>query len=93
MAARRGHAETENLQKQDGRAAQDEPHPGGQAARSEKRYHAFKPSAGGCDGRLAASRSSWCKGRSARVNPWARSSRTNRLDYHSGNLPPILGYM
>ena len=41
----------ENLEEQDGNAAEDEPHPGGPAARSEERHHAREPAEGGGDGR------------------------------------------
>ena len=40
-----------NLEEQDGDVAEDEPHSGGPAARSEERHHARKPAEGGGDSR------------------------------------------
>jgi hypothetical protein len=53
VAACRGNEEEKNIQKQDGHAAEDQPHPGGPAPESEKRHHAFQPATGGGDGGTA----------------------------------------
>ena len=42
--------------KQDGDAAEDEPHPGGPAARPEKRHHARQPATGRRNGRAPRQR-------------------------------------
>ena len=56
MAARGGHEAEEHLQEQDGDAAADERHPGGPAARSDKRHHARQPATGRRNGRAPCER-------------------------------------
>ncbi len=50
MTVGRGHEEAENLQEQDGHGAEDEPHAGRPAARSEKQHYAVELAAGRGDG-------------------------------------------
>ena len=56
MAARGGHEAAEHLQEQDGDTAEDEPHSGGPAARSEKRHHARQLATGRRNGRAPRER-------------------------------------
>ncbi len=56
MAARGDHEAAEHLQEQDGDTAEDEPHPGGPAARPEKRHHARQPATGRRNGRAPRER-------------------------------------
>ena len=54
VATRRGYEEEKNIQKQDGHAAEDQPHPGGPAPESEKRHHPVQPATSGGDGGTAS---------------------------------------